>query len=130
MSTQIRSAPAAQSLRVQSGDVELAVKVYGEEGKPVVVLVHGYPDSSHVWNKVVTPLSARYRVVAYDVRGAGESTAQVHTKAYELEHLVADLAAVIDTVSPRGDPVDAIGFLPRTKVEVAGRAVMVLRSRS
>lgn len=100
MSTQIKSAPAAQSLRVQSGDVELAVKVYGEAGKPVVVLVHGYPDSSHVWNKVVGPLSARYRVAAYDVRGAGESTAPMHTKAYELEHLVADLAAVVDTVSP------------------------------
>ena len=35
---------------------------------------------------------------------------------------------VIDTTSPRGDPVDAIGALPRTKVEVAGRAVIVLRS--
>jgi isoamylase len=44
--------------------------------------------------------------------------------------LSGDWEVVIDTVSPRGDPVDAIGFLPRTKVEVAGRAVMVLRSRS
>jgi isoamylase len=35
---------------------------------------------------------------------------------------------VIDTTSPRGDPVDAIGALPRTKIEVAGRAVIVLRS--
>ncbi|HEX4397338.1 MAG TPA: glycogen debranching protein GlgX [Trebonia sp.] len=44
--------------------------------------------------------------------------------------LSGDWEVVIDTVSPRGDPVDAIGFLPRTKVEVAGRAVVVLRSRS
>ena len=44
--------------------------------------------------------------------------------------LSGDWEVAIDTVSPRGDPVDAIGFLPRTKVEVAGRAVMVLRSRS
>jgi isoamylase len=44
--------------------------------------------------------------------------------------LSGDWEVAIDTVSPRGDPVDAIGFLPRTKVEVAGRAVVVLRSRS
>jgi isoamylase len=44
--------------------------------------------------------------------------------------LSGDWEVVIDTISPRGDPVDAIGFLPRTKVEVAGRAVVVLRSRS
>jgi len=44
--------------------------------------------------------------------------------------LSGDWEIVIDTVSPRGDPVDAIGFLPRTKVDVAGRAVVVLRSRS
>ncbi|HEY7263861.1 MAG TPA: glycogen debranching protein GlgX [Trebonia sp.] len=44
--------------------------------------------------------------------------------------LSGDWEVVIDTVSPRGDPVDAIGFLPRTKVEVSGRAIVVLRSRS
>ncbi len=41
-----------------------------------------------------------------------------------------DWEVVVDTTSPRGDPVDAIGFLPKTKVEVAGRAVVVLRSRA
>jgi hypothetical protein len=41
-----------------------------------------------------------------------------------------DWEIVIDTTSPRGEPVDAIGFLPKTKVEVAGRAVIMLRSRA
>jgi len=101
MSTQIKTQSEAQTLRVQSGEVELAVQVHGAAGRPVVLLVHGYPDSSQVWNKVVAPLSARYRVVTYDVRGAGDSSAPTHTAAYELEHLVADLAAVVDTVSPQ-----------------------------
>ncbi len=90
-----------QNLRVVSGDVELAVTVHGDAERPVVVLVHGYPDSSHVWHKVVEPLSERYCVVVYDVRGAGDSTAPQATEAYELAHLVSDLAAVIDTVSPQ-----------------------------
>jgi len=41
--------------------------------------------------------------------------------------LGADWEHVIDTASPRGE---AEGFSPKTKIEVAGRAVVVLRSRS
>jgi hypothetical protein len=37
---------------------------------------------------------------------------------------------VIDTESPRGEPRDAIGFLAKTKVEVASHAIVVLRSRT
>jgi isoamylase len=43
--------------------------------------------------------------------------------------LSGDWEVVIDTVDPRGDPSDAIGFLPRTKVEVDGRAIVVLMSK-
>jgi isoamylase len=44
--------------------------------------------------------------------------------------LGTDWEIVVDTLSPRGEPQDAIGFLPRTKVEVASRATVVLRSRA
>jgi isoamylase len=43
--------------------------------------------------------------------------------------LGTDWEIVIDTLSARGDPAEAIGFLPKTKVEVASRAIIVLRSR-
>jgi isoamylase len=44
--------------------------------------------------------------------------------------LGTDWEIVIDTLSPRGDPADSTGFLPKTKVDVASRAIVVLRSRS
>jgi glycogen operon protein len=44
--------------------------------------------------------------------------------------LGGDWEIVIDTETPRGDPQDEIGFLPRTKLEVTGHAIVVLRSRS
>jgi glycogen operon protein len=44
--------------------------------------------------------------------------------------LGTDWEIVIDTETPRGDPKDAIGFLPKTKVEVASHAITVLRSRA
>lgn len=88
---------------VQSGDVELAVYTWGEAKpkKPTVVLVHGYPDAASVWKATAELLAKRYFVVAYDVRGAGRSTRPDHTAAYDLEHLVNDLAAVVNAVSPK-----------------------------
>lgn len=83
---------------VQSGELSLAVYTWGERapGRPNVVLVHGYPDAASVWDKTAPLLADRYFVVAYDVRGAGRSDVPDHTKAYALDHLVDDLAAVIE----------------------------------
>lgn len=90
---------------VRSGDIELAVYIWGSPpvalgAKPTVVLVHGYPDAASIWAATAECLAERYHVVAYDVRGAGRSSVPDHTQAYDLEHLVADLAAVIDATSP------------------------------
>ena len=87
---------------LKSGDVDLAVYTWGEAAahKPNVVLVHGYPDSASVWKATAELLAQRYFVIAYDVRGAGRSTCPDHTAAYDLEHLVNDLATVTDALSP------------------------------
>ncbi|SER16775.1 NADP-dependent 3-hydroxy acid dehydrogenase YdfG [Lentzea xinjiangensis] len=94
-------------MKVRSGEVELAVRVRGTSG-PVVVLVHGYPDTQAVWDRVAALLEEDFRVVTYDVRGAGESTAPSTEDGYRLEHLARDLFAVIDAVSP-DEPVHLVG---------------------
>ena len=63
------------TLSVEAGDVRLAVYVSGPRDAPPIVLVHGYPDSAAVWEPVRAQLDARYRVISYDVRGAGASDA-------------------------------------------------------
>lgn len=84
-----------------SGGVRLAVQHHGgPSDAPMVVLVHGYPDDHHVWDLVVAELVDDYRVVTYDVRGAGASGKPKDVAAYRLTHLVADLAAVVDDLSP------------------------------
>jgi len=65
-----------------------------------VVLVHGYPDSRAVWSLVIPLLEPHFHVVAYDVRGAGESDAPAGTAGYDLELLAADARAVLDAVAP------------------------------
>lgn len=41
-------------------------------GEPVV-LVHGFPETWYAWRKVIPALSARYMVIAPDLRGCGDS---------------------------------------------------------
>ncbi|HCO43687.1 MAG TPA: short chain dehydrogenase [Gammaproteobacteria bacterium] len=93
---------------VSSGSVRLAVHEWGESGRPTLLLVHGYPDSSRVWDATAALLCEHYHVVAYDVRGAGQSTAPEAVADYALDHLVADAAAVADAVSP-DRPVHLVG---------------------
>jgi NAD(P)-dependent dehydrogenase (short-subunit alcohol dehydrogenase family)/pimeloyl-ACP methyl ester carboxylesterase len=75
--------------------VDLALYTDGPEGAPVVLAVHGYPDDHTVWSGVVPLLADEYRVVTYDVRGAGRSA---DAPSYRIERLVADLVAVADHV--------------------------------
>jgi pimeloyl-ACP methyl ester carboxylesterase len=71
----------------------------GGEG-PVVVMVHGWPDTHHLWSGVAALLAPRFRVVAYDTRGMGESGHPGSDEGFVLERLAEDLRAVIDAVSP------------------------------
>lgn len=96
---------------VESAGVRLSVRERGEPGNRPLVLVHGYPDNSAVWDAVVAALAAddpRRHVVRYDVRGMGESSAPEDSGGYRLEHLAADLAAVVRAVSP-DHPVHLVG---------------------
>ena len=76
--------------------VRLAAYVSGPRDAPPIVFVHGYPDSAAVWEPIRALLDTRYRVIAYDVRGAGASDAPRSRAAYRLERLAADLAAIAD----------------------------------
>ncbi len=80
--------------------VRLRVYESGPAGAATVVCVHGYPDDHTVWTGVAAELAQRYHVVSYDVRGAGESGRPRGRPAYQLDQLAADLAAVVDAVSP------------------------------
>lgn len=92
--------------RVRGDGVDLAVFERGEG--PTVLLVHGFPDTHAVWDAVAGRLAARFRVVTYDVRGAGASSRPAGREAYRFEHLVADMRAVLDAVSPHA-PVHLAG---------------------
>ncbi len=61
--------PAPQRIRTSGG--ELAVLDVGEG--PPVVLLHGFPQSSLMWTDLAGLLAGRFRVIAPDLLGAGDS---------------------------------------------------------
>lgn len=83
-----------------AGGISLSVTETGEPGRPTVLLVHGFPDTSAVWDPVVERLTDSFHVVRYDVRGAGESGAPTTRLGYALPLLVDDMVAVIEATSP------------------------------
>jgi pimeloyl-ACP methyl ester carboxylesterase len=64
---------------------------------PVVLLLHGFPDSSHLWRHQVPALTeAGYRVIAPDLRGFGESDKPEETEAYALSIIATDVSGILD----------------------------------
>lgn len=63
-------------------------------------MVHGYPDNHETWLPLIRQLAGRYRIVAYDVRGAGASDKPRWSRDYHLQRLSEDLQAVIRATSP------------------------------
>jgi pimeloyl-ACP methyl ester carboxylesterase len=66
------------------------------EGDTALVFLHYYGGSSRTWDGVGAALSDRYRIVATDHRGWGESAAPA--EGYRIADLAADAEGVIDTL--------------------------------
>ncbi|MFG2196305.1 alpha/beta fold hydrolase [Streptomyces sp. NPDC048639] len=68
-----------------------------EQGSgPLVLLVHGFPESWYAWRHQLPVLAAAgYRAVAIDVRGYGRSSKPQAMDAYRMFDLVEDNVAVV-----------------------------------
>lgn len=79
---------------VASGEIELYLRAYGDADAPVLVALHGWPDSSRGWSKVAPLLSEQFRVLVPDNRGFGRSDKPIGTDAYRMGRLFGDVAAI------------------------------------
>jgi pimeloyl-ACP methyl ester carboxylesterase len=70
-------------------DININYRVYGE-GFPLV-LIHPFSASLGFWAQQIEKLSPKYRIIAYDVRGHGLSSAPAGEENYTLDILVEDL---------------------------------------
>jgi pimeloyl-ACP methyl ester carboxylesterase len=64
---------------------------------PGLVLLHGYPETSAMWEPLIEPAAAAgYRVVAFDQRGYSPGARPEGVEAYRIERMVEDVLAVAD----------------------------------
>ena len=90
---------------VNVGQVSLNVACQGSG--PTVVLLHGFPEFSLAWQKLMDELAADYRLIVPDQRGYNLSDKPEGVENYTIDKLVADVAGLIDHVSD--EPVALLG---------------------
>lgn len=68
-----------------------------DRGRPVVLLLHGFPDEASMWSAQITALhGAGFRVLAPDLCGYGESDIAPKLREYHARRIVADQTALLD----------------------------------
>ncbi|MEI8358664.1 MAG: alpha/beta fold hydrolase, partial [Deltaproteobacteria bacterium] len=93
---------AVERRRVDCGEVSLDVHLAGPEDAPLVVMLHGFPESWWSWRHQIAALATRFRVAAPTLRGYGASERPDGVNAYRMDRLVGDvLGLVILTVVVR-----------------------------
>jgi pimeloyl-ACP methyl ester carboxylesterase len=88
-------------------DVHLLEAGHEQEGRPAVVLLHGFPELAYSWRKVMLPLaSAGFHVIAPDQRGYGRTTGwdddyDGDLASFRILNLVRDVLGLVSALGLR-----------------------------
>lgn len=80
---------------IRINDINLAYTDVGTG--PPIVLIHGYPFNRSLWTEQTEALNSKYRVVAPDLRGFGESDSSEGTAT--MARMAEDVAALMDALA-------------------------------
>lgn len=79
---------------VQVGDIEVYYEEHGA-GEPLL-LIMGWGGNAAAWKPQIPGLAEKYRVIAFDNRGVGRSSAP--DKAYSIQQMAMDAAGLLDVL--------------------------------
>jgi pimeloyl-ACP methyl ester carboxylesterase len=84
--------------RIKANGLTHFVRDSGDDRAPAAILLHGFPDSSAVWNRVTPLLVAEgFRIIAPDLRGFGETDIPKTLADYDIRTgAAADVIAILD----------------------------------
>lgn len=84
---------------INAGAAQIRVALEGEG--PLVLMVHGFPESWYSWRHQLGPIAAAgFTAAAIDVRGYGGSDKPSQVADYSMENLTADVAGVAKALQP------------------------------
>ena len=85
-----------------AGEVELFARTGGNPAKPPLLLLHGFPQTHVMWQRVAQGLAADFSLVIPDLRGYGDSTKPEAAATPQADHalhskraMAADMAALM-----------------------------------
>jgi pimeloyl-ACP methyl ester carboxylesterase len=87
--------------KVKVDGLDIFYREAGDKNKPTILLLHGFPSSSHMFRDLINDLSDSYHLVAPDYPGFGQSSAP---SAKDYQYSFANLTAVME------DFIDALGL--------------------
>lgn len=82
-------------LTTEVNGVEIFYREAGQKGKPVLVLLHGYPTSSHMYRNLLRDLSDKYHLIAPDYPGFGRSA---QPSMSEFNYSFESFTSIIETL--------------------------------
>lgn len=94
----VATQPAVATVHYRSATIDGVKMFYREAGPadgPVVLLLHGFPTSSHMFRNLIPLLADRYHVIAPDYPGFGQSDAPDHR---QFTYSFAHYADMVDTL--------------------------------
>jgi pimeloyl-ACP methyl ester carboxylesterase len=98
----------AQPIELRANGLAFRARCAGPEDGPVVLLLHGFPQTSRCWAAPLAALAAAgCRAVAVDQRGYSPGARPDDPAAYAMAHLVEDVLGLVDGLGV--DAVDLVG---------------------
>jgi pimeloyl-ACP methyl ester carboxylesterase len=106
----LSSPPIGREVDVTAADgTVLHAEVFGPEGAPTIVLAHGWTEALRFWLNQIDDLARRdFRVVAYDLRGHGQST-KSPAGDYSIAAFGDDVEAILRRCVPAGERAVLVG---------------------
>lgn len=84
-------------VKLASG-IELDVLDLGPRDAPVLIFLHGFPDSHRTWRHQIAHLSGHYRCIAPDQRGYRGSSKPAGVENYTPDKLIGDVFQLADAL--------------------------------
>jgi pimeloyl-ACP methyl ester carboxylesterase len=106
--------------------VRLHVLEWGDPDAEPIVLLHGGNLTAHTWDPICLVLSQRYRCLAVDLRGHGESEWSAGAD-YRLDAMARDIEQLIAAEVDRSPLLIGMSLGGLTAIKIAGNGIAELR---
>lgn len=81
------------------GNVRIFYREAGSASRPTIVLLHGFPSSSHMFRDLIPELSGQYHIIAADMPGYGYSDQPSPDQfAYTFDHIADVMDQFLDSI--------------------------------